>query len=305
MSLGEARGRITSVALAPARGTAWIGDERGRLARIGREAVDRLPVDAGGAIGAIALSTDGLLILAGADRGAVVVDAAGRLLDTLPSPREVDGAAVLGMGAYVSVDSGHYGLLWSVTADGVLQSEPVCSDGVEPVQFSGIGILGDGSRMTLSTGLGWLNWQREGNRVTSSHEPVDGRQLALLDGATGVSRNGTFWFVYWDDFAVYDTASGREIFRHDPRSNAACGALSDDGGLIVIGGRHGDVFSMNRDGELKVELRPGTAEIRAVDVRPDGTEAAWVDWDGHCGIIDLVGGVELLNRGRVSDLLAG
>ncbi|MFY0563047.1 hypothetical protein ACN28E_04325 [Archangium lansingense] len=290
-----------------ARDVAWVGTRQGSVARLSlSDSTLRWLPSLGAAIRCLAVCPEGRLLLAADASGAVAVRHAeeGTEVDAFKAPSEVRQAAILGARQYVTVDGWRRGFLWSPqTANGLVPAA-LCSDGKEPVSFDAFGTSKDGARLVLLSALKWMGWERAGNQVLSEHQPIDGMQLAHLEGLVGLSASGARFFIYWDDYQVFDTASGDLVSEGQRLTPATAAALSDDGSRLVLGTPEGELWVVNELGEPLVRRTVSKASITQVVMRPRGGRVGWVDEEGGFGVVDAGTGEEILDRAAGLALLA-
>lgn len=300
--------RATAIALHPGKGDAtWIAADDGAVFRFDAGSSQFLKIFDQATVRRLSVSREGSLLFAADPSGEVSIRHTedGSVFEQFRCPNAVKKGAILGPHEYMTVDVQRSGFLWTLDEDGALASTPICSDGSTPIPFDGFGISADGMRMTLLSALKWMIWDRKSNSVIATHRPIDGMQLMYLDGIVGLSHSGAFYFIYWDDYMVFETGSGHELRSYPIRNHAICGALSDDGRLLAVGGDVGDLLVLDPNGKTVVDLRPAPKDeaIVQVDIGADGALVGWVDRAGGFGLVDTSTGQEALDRSRAMELL--
>lgn len=299
----DAGSGITALALALDGGPtlAWIGDAAGRIARIDAKGLPHwhdTGLDA--AITCLATPSDGTRLLAAGAGGEVLVYWFDNFwaVERFLSPAAVVQAAFLDRDRYLTVDHRREGRLWRHRDDHNVWPIAIAADGsATAVGFDRFGVIDGGEHLTLLDALGWKRWTRDNNRVEYARQMAAGERLAYLDGVSGVTANGAYCFLYWDDLAIFDAASG-ELFVEGPRKYAArAAALSDDATRFVVGTPDGRLLALRPDGEVEWKLQVSDAEIAEIALRPDGGMLGWIDEFGSFGLVDARAGKSLLPRG--------
>jgi len=240
------------------------------------------------ALTCIATVDDGSVAIAGSSSGEVAVwrTGDGLLLDRFQCASAVKQASILGPSCYVTIDSRRRGNLWQ--RDGkTLHGTPITSDGTLPLGVDAFGAPAGAGPLTLVTALSWKRWSRPANRVTAEFSPIDGGQLAQLDGLAGVCADGAHCFVYWDDYCVFDAASGALESQGPARIPANAAALTNDGKWLCIGTPTGRICAIDGQGRIATRRKVATAGIAKVSLSRDGTQLGWIDALGRYGVLPL------------------
>lgn len=243
----------------------------------------------GSPISALSISADGAVVMAGDAAGNVRVwnREDGAIVDAWSGELAIVQCAMLGPREYIAVDRRRYGRIWTRGANGALDSAVIMQNPDAPCLFDRFGALPGGDYLVLLSGLGWMLWHRREGFVTEEHEPVDGLKLVYMAGEVGLSASGQFYFLYWDDYTVIDTASGRELWTRDILFSPTAAAISNDAQLLMLGGAEGELAAVGPDGKAVAELKFPEAAILEITLGADGRLATFVNSQGAAGVIDI------------------
>jgi len=258
----------------------------------------------GSSIQALSTSIDGHLLMASDATGNALVweRNSGEIIDALRATHPIVQGAVVGPHDYLTLDNRRHGLIWKLGDAAELVSAPMTERPEVPCGFDRFGISDDGKRIVLLSGFQWMVWNREQGVVTERHEPVDGMQLIYMSGDIGLSKNGRFYYVYWDDYSVIDTVDGRELWTHPISIHLQASALSDDGQLLVVGSRDGgQVVVIGPDGKAVVDRRPAVGAVMQVSISTNGSLVTFVDMEGGGGCIQVPSGEVVLDRDTMKE----
>lgn len=245
------------------------------------------------------------LVMASDIRGRVVIWEWKNLtiIDEFSSPYPVVQCAAFRLHHYLTLDNHRCGTIWTQGIDSHLISTPICEKDDEQCFFDQFSICEDGAKVVLRNGFQWRIWALNTHSTIATHEPVDGMQLDYLSGDIGLSNNGEYFYVYWDDYIVFDTSNEDVLREHpiliDPQSTA----LSDNGQFLVIGGEEGDVVILGPEGNIIFEKKVAEDPIQNVGISSDGRFTTFVDDEGGCGCIDVLTGTLLLDRDKMKKAL--
>ena len=142
--------------------------------------------------------------------------------------------------------------------------------------------------MVLLTAFRWTVWNTETVTEEYRHTALDGMDLNNVDGLTGLSSNGLYYFIYWDDYAVFDTHEKRRVRSLHRPMQADAAALSDDGCRLIAGAESGRLVVIDPDGRLLIDITPEKAPITQVAINRDGSVGAFLDLAGEGGVIDIM-----------------
>ncbi len=297
--------QVTAIRLAERQGRLLLGCEDGRsvAVRIPQGAMEFQAKADAMRIRALDAWEDAKLLLA-ADQGGKVtvwnIDSA-QVAEQFQGEHAIIQAAILAPEEYVTVDAFRKGSVWRRTG-GDMQGAAIQDGNSEPCLIDSFAVVSGGSDLALHEGFGWALWDRLSRRVRVKHEPVDPRGLLYEDGRMGLSGSGRFYYIYWDDYQVFETTTAAEIASGRVRYQAMSAALSDDGARLAIGLKDGRVLALGGDGKPAIECRPSQTKIYDVAVA-SGKLIAWRDKDGGAGLIDGATGAEILTRAAIDALL--
>lgn len=239
-------------------------------------------------IASIAVTADETALIASDAGGAVEYRmlSDGRLNLALSWRNKIKAAAPLDVDRHVGVDSRGQFLLW--TRDGDAFHPQALRENISNL------VVREDGLVVLTLGLRWLLWDPFVNAFTRPFATVDGMRLSQQNGSTGLSRNGRFFYVYWDDFLLFDAATG--ALRREGRSPwyVLSTSLSDDGCLLLMGGKNGWVGAVDDHDELVLDVRVGEDDVDDVVLSRDGQFAAWRDRIGRAGLLEVGSGRAIL-----------
>jgi hypothetical protein len=164
------------------------------------------------------------------------------------------------------------------------------NNGPAPLRARRFALSADSTRVTLLDGFAWAVWSPGDGTVSEWNRPVRGLQLDYLSGDTGLSADGRFYYVYWDDYLAIDTMENRVLRQHSIALHPQTTAISQNGEMLAIGGEEGEFVAVNAAGETTFQETPGHGPIVNVSVGADGSLASFVDSEGRCGVVDLRAG---------------
>ncbi|HEV7240035.1 MAG TPA: hypothetical protein VGQ36_12420 [Thermoanaerobaculia bacterium] len=229
----------------------------------------------------LAVTADQTTVIATDTAGAVEYRALadGRLELSLSWANKIKVAAALDADRHAGVDSKGNFVLWSRDG-GAFVSTALRNN------ISGMAVREDGL-VVLTRALRWLLWDPFTSAFTQPFETVDGMRLSQQNGTAGVSRNGRFFYVYWDDFLLFDAVTGAPLREGRSAWYVHTTSLSDDGRLLLMGGKAGWLGAVDDKDELVLDLRVGEDDVHDVVLSPDGRLGAWRDRAGRAGLIDV------------------
>ncbi|HXT18593.1 MAG TPA: hypothetical protein VN706_23395 [Gemmatimonadaceae bacterium] len=304
-------GRVTAIVFEPrsfsdaSSFVVWVGTRDGVVLRIDGETTRAFRAFPSSAVRTLTFSADAASILTSDEAGTVSVRRTADWLreDDFTSTQPISRAHILGERAYATIDVRRNGFIWSPDDGGALVADPICVDGVKPAAFDDFGAAPLGNRFTLRSSLNWMLWDRPSNRVTSTKGPVDGSKLAYMSGITGLSETGGYFFIHWDELKVFDVETAKRVWDSTIVRGASCAALSDDGNVLIVGGREGHITVVSGPSLPRVSVRPTADEIERVTLAPDASVVCWLDDSGGFGIVDATSGAELVTRARGLELV--
>jgi len=260
----------------------------------------------GDAIHALCASEDGRLVMAADAQGRVAVwdRATQTLLDTFHSPQPVVQGSTLGAHHYLTLDNRRRGTIWARHAEGHMVPVPFCDEQVEPCPFDQFGVSDEGARVVLRSAFQWSVWDLHTRTVTETHKPVDGLRLDYMSGDIGLSPNGQFYYTYWDDYLVIDTVSGAVVRELPVIMDPMTSALSNDGRILVVGGRSGEVAGVASDGAVLFKEKLAEGPVQHVSLNANGRLATFVDDTGVAGCLNVEAGRLVLDQARIRTVLA-
>jgi len=237
----------------------------------------------GSAVLALWTSSGGLVRTGTAVDGRVAVwdGPAGQLAATLHCERPVKQCVPAEKGRYLLLEDTGLARLWS---PGETLSDPILDKPGRLGRYGRAGVS-DGL-IVLLTSFRWTVWNAATGKEQDRHTALDGMDLNNVDGLTGLSDNGRYYFIYWDDYSVFDTREKRRIRSLRRPMEAVVAALSDDGSRLIVGAESGRVAVIEPEGRLLTDVHPWGAPITQVAVNADGSVAAFLDAKGQCGGID-------------------
>jgi hypothetical protein len=243
----------------------------------------------GSVITSLSISASGTVVMAGDAAGNVRVwnRDDGAIVDAWRGEYATVQCAMLGPREYLTVDQRRNGRIWRPGANGGVEASAVVQRLGEACQFDRFAAGPGEDRVVLLSGFRWMVWDRRENSVTEEHEPVEGLKLVYMAGQVGLSSNGQFYFVYWDDYTVIDTVAGRELWTRDILLSPTAAVISGDAQVLMLGGPKGKIFAVGPDGESTTEIQFGEAAIREVALSADGRIATFVNSQGAAGVIDV------------------
>lgn len=259
----------------------------------------------GSAIRALAASVDGRAAMAcdAAGRAATWERGRGELIDAWTIGGAGVQCAILGARAYLTVDARRRGALWTAAGDAGLTATPITERPGAPCGFDRFGVSADGGRIVLLSGFRWMRWDPRAAAVIQAETPVNGMQLLYMSGEIGLSPDGRWYYVYWDDYTVIDTETGVERWTYPIPMHATATALSGDGQHLAVGGEDGRLLVLGADGRAAVDLRPTEAAITQVSIGAEAALVAFVDAEGGAGVVDVRGGAVALDRAAIQQML--
>jgi WD40 repeat protein len=286
-----------SALLVNSRDSGFVGSERGTVAafRVEGDAVERRYAGLeDGEVRSLALSADGTILMASADDGRVVVwDRQTRE----PIARWEERSAVVQgairvRGQYVTLSGNGECKVWREASDGKLEATPVRGEDGEPIGCDAFGML-EGS-LVLLDGFEWIRWDIAGETVIDRAEPVQGTRLLHPDGLIGLTRNGRYYFVYWDEFALYDIPARHDVRRSWFLEAMSSAAIAEDGATTALGGKDGSILFM--DSKWKVTAQyDGKVKIRTMAFSDDGNALSFLDAGGGGGAVSAKDGKLLVS----------
>ncbi len=243
----------------------------------------------GSAVRALWASAGGALRMGTAEDGRVAVwdGRDGQLLASVECERPIRQCAAIGGGKFLLLEDAGFARVWS---PGKPLSGPIQDTPGKVGRYGQTGVSVETGRMVLLTAFRWTVRNTETGTELDRHTALDGMDLNNADGLTGLSNNGLYYFIYWDDFAVFDIAEKRQLRSLDRPMQADAAALSDDGRRLAVGAESGRLVVIEPDGGLLVDTTPGRAPIAQVAVNHDGSVAAFLDLAGEGGAIDTTAG---------------
>lgn len=156
-------------------------------------------------------------------------------------------------------------------------------DGVRSVDAIGV----SDEALVLLSGFKYHVVAVDGSEPIRSAKPVNASQFDYTDGLVGLSRNGRYYFVHWDDVSVFDTRTGQQTDTYPIVHGACCAAMDDQGQRLVIGTRHGRVVVMGHGGRIVWQQDVGELAIDKVAISADGRRIAFFDRGTATGLIDI------------------
>lgn len=172
-------------------------------------------------------------------------------------------------------------------------------------EFDRFAVIPGGRRVVLQAAFHWMIWDAGSNEVIEEHHPVDSMHLVYMSGQRGLSSNGRFVFVYWDEYLLIETAGNREVGAWDVLLSPTAAALSDDARVLVLGGPDGELVAVGPEGASILETRPTEEAILRLAISADGETAGYVTASGGAGVVDLArGGAMLLQADEIDARLA-
>lgn len=251
----------------------------------------------GVAVRSLTSAPDGALVIASNALGSVGIWRRGEAepVDSWASDQAVIQSATLGPREYLTLDWQRRGLIWAPGADGALEPAIMMRAPGQPCAFDRFAVWPGGERVTLISGFDWMVWDRRQNALIAEQQPVDGLQLVYLAGQVGVSANGRFYFVYWDDYIGIDTTTGKELWIEPVDFSPTGAAMSDDAQTLLLGDRNGRLIAVGPDSAAKMELKSGEFAIQQISLTADGRVGVFVNSRGAAGVIDVPSGRVVLD----------
>lgn len=291
---------VTQLRVTGGADAAWLaGTASGIVREIGVSRTRYRGLEGGGAIRS--LWSDNRTLIASDSSGRVQVwdRLTGEPMDRFTCPHAIVQCARLDSERYFCVDARRRGWIHGRGTGGDGRPAiPVMrrQAGDAVCEFDRFAVIPGGRRVVLQSAFSWMIWDAEANEVIEEHHPVDSMHLVYMSGQRGLSSNGRFFFVYWDEYLLIETAGNRELGAWDVVLSPTAAALSDDAGVLVLGGPDGELAAVGKDGGSLLEVRRPTEEsILILAISPGGETAGYVTASGEAGIVDLaMGGAILL-----------
>jgi hypothetical protein len=275
--------------------TVWIGAQDGVVAWLGADRPVVFPLFADAPVTCVATAADSSRFIAGSATGDVAVCRAqdGSRIDTFRCAAGVSQAAIIGDRRYITLDDDGQCLVWSPDSSGQLNSLRIGEAGKPPDVWDRFAGGQDNRTLTLSQGLDWSLADLGSGIAGPAVSPAYFDYLAHMDGATGLSKNGALYFIYWDSYQVFDTATQARLWSSRKRFTAWYGAISDDGTRLALGTPEGQVLVLDPGGQPVVTIDASSVQIKKIDISSDGCVVGWIDEQRECGLIDVASGQKL------------
>src|ERR1700727_312485 len=151
----------------------------------------------GSAIRSLWASGNGWLRMGAAEDGRVAVwdGRDGQLTATVKCEGPVSQCAAIGEGRYLLLEDTGLARVWSPDKplSAPLQDKPGIAG-----RYGHFGVSEAANQMVLLTAFRWTVWNTETVTEEYRHTALDGMDLNNVDGLTGLSSNGLYYFIYWD-----------------------------------------------------------------------------------------------------------
>ena len=255
----------------------------------------------GSAIRSLDISADGGVVIGSNREGRLIAwdRATRKSVNELTARRPMIQAAVLGPQSYLLLDDRWTAYTWRPSESAVTGWEPITATSGEALTVGEFGVASGAERVVLLYEFEWYVWDPATRRIVETRMPEDPMYLANPSGRTGLSRNGRFFYVYWDKYLVFDTMSAEQIRREDSIMDPSACALSDDGQVLVLGDPDGGVVVVGPDGSAVFDEVLSSEKIVDVQIAPAGALATFVDAGGEAGCVDVAGRKVLIDRERM------
>lgn len=295
---------VTSILPRSEESIVVIGDERGIISILGMDGtvVSRLEQLAGAPITSLAVSQDGALLMASNRDGGMAVwkHGEGEVADEFRAEHGAVQCLVLAPHNYVTVARSE-GTRWSASPIGGVMPEPIAGTG--PVPLTVHAVAAAGNYLLLLSGFTCILWDHRRKVIADSFTPVDASAFLYTDGDVGISAGGKFFYIYWDDFLLFDVAAQRLVRRHPILTQAISTTLSGDGQRLAIGGRHGLITIMGVNDRAMIETAPANSDIVRLAITSDAGMLGFIDTEGNAGVIAVETGDVLLGSERIATAL--
>ena len=297
--------KITSTLFAPEAPRLFLGTALGEVAEVDIKQKQllwkRACFDDEG-VRALSLSADGALLAISDDSGEVLLQerAGSKDLARWQESTTIIACALLDRGRVITLASDRTTKLHKLGEDGEHEVMPVNDRGGIPIEadqvvlMDKVGVLLDAFELFVwDPELGLLDVRR----------PVEGTRLGHPDGLLGLSSNGHYYYVYWDELIIYDVVAKALLRRARFDGAASCADLHGDGGLFALGRSNGDIIVRDAHQKTVLEYNAGS-RIREVRFSADGSYLAFIEKEHGVGVLDLQEGKLLLSPEAVRELLA-
>jgi WD40 repeat protein len=284
-----------SALLVDSDGSGFLGSDQGTVAAFSLSSVAverRYEGIEGSAVQSLALSSDGTMLIASGSEGEIAVwrRQTGESVWWWEAGSSVVQTAILGAGRYVTRGGNGNVRVWRQQREGAGQAMLTRDEDGDPINCDAFGVLAES--LVLLAGFEWVRFDIERQTVVDRATPVRGTRLLHLDGLIGLTRSGRYYYVYWDEFVLYDIVR-REIVRREPFLDPmSAAALTEDGQTLALGGKTGSILFLDEKWKAMAEHR-GTAKVREMAFSPDGSLLAFVDANADGGVVSTKTG-ELL-----------